>query len=473
MKHAQTGPAARPDEAAPPAARANSPRTDALRRAAGNLWRFALLYAATLLLTFLLQYLAGLVPQEAVRANLLASMDQLQSEGLAPGVLYDGHPRSKLDNLSENYILTYSYYMDTRADPASILTNPGRQIQDPYEELFLQTESLLAARLPGDTHYVRYFLGFRMYVRPMLAVMNYMDARQCILWLVTVLFAAATLAVYRAGRSAPAALAFAFAFAQLNPIVVASSFQYSAVFVLAFAGMLLVPGRLGARCRYGPAPLFFVLGMATQIFDFYTAPLLTFGFPALLLLLDNDARALARRRPFPLLGAVLAAWLAGYVGAWLGKLALTALFTPYNALDDGLSRLAFWLNPAKAGAAEPHLALKAVFYNLINIVDAVPLALEAALLVAWAVCIARDARKGASGALETPVRKEKNAALRARFSRNLPYLAVAALPFVWFAAAARPSYEQFYFQYRSLGMFLFGGLLFLIRTARWDANRGA
>ena len=407
----------------------------------------ALLVAVSLLALFL-EYLAGLVPQDKVRENLLASMDQLKSEGLAPGVLYDGHPRSKLDNLSENYILTYSYYMDTRTDGASVLTNPGRQIQDPYTELFDQTDALLKTELPPDTNYVRYWLGFRMYVRPMLAIMNYMDARQCIQWGFFLLLGAVTILLYRQTKSFLLTLAFPAAVSQLNPLVVASCFQYSACFYVAFLGMLLTPVVRGKR--FTLPMLFLTLGMATQIFDFYTAPLLTFGLPMLMLLLNTDIAVQSAGARWKLAGACLLGWFLGYVGAWMMKLLLTTLFTPINGFADGLTRLAFWLRPGESGV-EPLLAVKAVFYNFINIVDLVPLVIEGLLLILYLVriCIKKPGK--------------------AIFSGNLIFLAVALLPVLWFMAAAKPSYEQFYFQYRILGVFLFGGLIFLLRTAGWDA----
>ncbi len=413
--------------------------------------KYAALALAVALAACLLQYLAGLVPQEAVRAHLLQSMPQLKQEGLAPGVLYDGHPRSKLDNLSENYILTYSYYMDTRKDPASVLSNPGRQIQDPYDELFLQTEQLAAEELPADTNYVRYCMGFRMYVRPLLSVMHYMDARQCIQWGFVLLFCAVIVALYRQTRSALVAIAFAAAVSQLNPIVVASCFQYSACFYIAFIGMLLVPCVSGAPgARFTRPMLFFVIGMATQIFDFFTAPALTCGLPLVMLLLLPDTAALSGKARWKLIGICALTWLLGYVGAWFGKMLLTTLFTPYNALYDGLSRLLFWMKP-DTGTGESGLIWKAMYWCTINIVDLVPLVCEAALIVLYAVTII----------IRRPGRRV--------FVDNLPFLAVAALPYIWFAAAARPSYEQFYFQYRCLGVFLFSGLIFLLKTAGWDA----
>ena len=411
-----------------------------------SIGKYVALLLAVSLCVLALEYLAGLVPQQRVRENLLASMDQLKSEGLAPGVLYDGHPRSKLDNLSENYILTYSYYMDTRSDPASILTNPGRQIQDPYGELFLQTEELLEQELDPDTNYVRYWLGFRLYVRPLMAVMNYMDARQCIQWGFFLLLGAVTILLYRQTKSPLLALAFPAAISQLNPLVAASCFQYSVCLYIAMLGMLCTPLVRGRR--FTLPMLFTVIGLLTQVFDFYTAPVLTFGLPMIALLLNRDIVQRPSAARWKLLLACLGGWLLGYIGGWLVKMLLTTLFTPYNGLSDGLTRLAYWFRPE--GESDPLLPLKAVFYCFINIVDLVPLVVEAVLLLTYCVCLLR--RRPGRGAI----------------AGSLIYLAVAALPVLWFLVAARPSYEQFYFQYRSLGVFLLGGLVFLIKSAGWD-----
>jgi hypothetical protein len=409
--------------------------------------KYALLILSVTLLVLALEFLSGLMPQERIRANLLASMEQLKSEGLDPGILYQGHPRSKLDNLSENYILTYSYYMDTRTDPGSILTNPGRQIQDPYDELFLQTENLLANRLASDTNYVRYWLGFRIYVRPMLALMNYMDARQCIMWGFVLLMGAVTVLLYRQTRSVLLALAFPAALCQLNPIVIMSCFQYSACFYLAMIAMLLTPLIRGKR--FTPPMFFLAIGMLTQIFDFFTAPLLTFGLPMCMLLLNRDGERLDAAARWRLMLLCLLGWFGGYAGAWMMKLLATTLLTPINAIEDGFTRLGYWMLPGQ-GTTDLLLPFKAVYWNALNLLDVVSLAAEGLILLLYILCVLRK-------------RPARNV-----FPLSAVYLAIALLPLLWFMVAARPSYEQFYFQYRSLGVSLFAGLVFLILTAGWD-----
>ena len=112
-----------------------------------------------------------------------------------------------------------------------------------------------------------------------------------------------------------------------------------------------------------------------------------------------------------------------------------------------VARLKFWTAPSE----DLLLPLRAIVMCFINILDLAPLIVEAGLLAGFAICMIR--RGG----------------WKRSFLRSWPYLAVAAAPLVWLAIAARPAYHHFYFQYRILGILLFGGLLFMIRMAGWDA----
>lgn len=410
-------------------------------------------FAALILLAFCtlsLEMLSGLIPQEPIRAHLLESVGQLQEEGLTPGILYTLHPRSLIDNFSENYILTYSYYMNTRSDPVAVLTNPGRSIKEPAKELFVQTEELLREQLPPDTHYSRYWMGFRMYVRPLLALMNYMDIRQSIQLVFYLLLGLVTLVLYRNSGSLLIALSFLMSIALLNPVAITACFQYSTCFFLAFAFMLTVPRIAEKDRQIMTVPLFFFLaGATTQIFDFYTAPLLTFGYPFLMLASSEDYRGRdGIRKCIQTFGT----WLLGYVLCWLVKLSLTTALTSVNGFKEGFSRFSMWMLEG-SGSQERDLLLplKAVFYNVINIADLVPTVLLGVLLCLYALAQVR--------------RKRRNEGWISGYG---VYILVAALPIVWFLIAAKPSFGHAYFQYRSVGVSVFSGLLFLIRTAEWD-----
>lgn len=396
-----------------------------------------------------LLFIAGLVPQTALKQHMLESMDQLVIEGVNPGVLFAGHPRSTLDNYSESRILVHSYYMDTTSSPAAILTNPGWAPADfKIESLFSNIRAAISSDTSANLTYMRYWMGFRAIVRPLMLLMNYMDMRQLILWSFIMLFGAVTLQLYRKTNSIWVSMGFVFAISQLNPIVIVSCFQYSTCFFLAMIGMLIA---LTNRFQSDSAQmLFFVLGAATQYFDFYTAPILTFGLPMLALLLRIQHDPIGEFRPERTIRLVLTAfvcWLVAYIAMWLAKLVLTTALTNENAFTEAFDRIKTWVFEPSLNDEVADLIPLALFYCAINLVDLVPLALEGVLLLGYVVYI---------------IRKHPG---RRIWRERFVYLLVALLPVLWIIVTAKPSYSHMYFQYRGLGVTLFAVIVFLLETA--------
>ena len=138
--------------------------------------------------------------------------------------------------------------------------------------------------------YVRYWHGFRIYVRALLSVMDYGTMRTLIMWTFFLLMAAVTAMLALKTRSVWPPVLFAAGILFVNPVVASALFQYSLCFVIAFIGMLFVP-----KWQKNPQSAwmgFMILGMSTMFFDFYTAPLLTLGLPLLgWLICDNYSAA--------------------------------------------------------------------------------------------------------------------------------------------------------------------------------------
>ena len=411
--------------------------------------RYVLAMVLIIALAAAMLYAAGLVPQSALKQHMQESMDQLTLEGVNPGVLYAGHPRSTLDNYSEARILLHSYYMDTAASPEAALTNPGWEPSASTKETTLpQMKAAVESDASANLHYSRYWMGFRAVVRPLMLLMNLMDMRQLIQWAFLLLLGAASLLLYRKTSSFWIALGFVFVISQLNPVVIAGSFQFSACFFLAFAGMILA--LLPRRKSGSAAMLFFVLGAATQYFDFYTAPILTFGLPMLALLLrfqHTEHIDFRFRSTLRVVLACFAAWMIAYVAMWLAKLTLTSLLTGEPAFAEAFDKVRAWvIDPSPEGNGLRMIWL-ALFNCTINLADPAPLALEGILLLLFFLRVIR-------------IRPEWRI-----WSEQAIYLFVALLPVLWIAAAAKPAYHHMYFQYRGLGVTMLGGFLFLFGVA--------
>lgn len=382
---------------------------------------------------------------------------QLEKEGMSPGILYDGHPRSMLDNFSESRILLYSYYMDTGKDPKAILDNPGWiASEEAYSDETMLHDFYTAVKNKAapNTSYEHYCMGFRAIVRSLLAVMPYMDMRQCILWAFCLLLGAVLLRIYQSSQNFFLSLGFMFTVSQMNPTVISGCFQYATCFIIAFAGMLACFSRKKRRISTGM--LFFLLGAVTQYLDYYTVPILTFGLPMLAFLIrsqsENDRTPLLGGDGMRQILKLFVCWFSAYVLTWLTKLVLASLFTEANALLSAFERIQLWLiQPSSDGSILRTIPL-ALFYCAINVVDVVPLIAEAVFFIAYIVRIVR-------------IRATK----RVLFE-NAPYLLTAFLPLLWIVVSAKPSYEHMWFQYRGLCVTMYGLITFMVMTAKIGAK---
>ena len=125
-------------------------------------------------------------------------------------------------------------------------------------------ESLEAADAAGAFEHAHALKGAaaNLGLAPLLALVNYMDARQALLWGFCLMLGAVSLLLYRETRSLLLALSFVFVISQLNPTAITASFQFSTCFFLAFGAMLCV--LLLPTPRAADPLLFFLFGAATQ-----------------------------------------------------------------------------------------------------------------------------------------------------------------------------------------------------------------
>ncbi len=109
-----------------------------------------------------LLFASGLLPQERVEENYLLSIDEIEREWSDTNILLATLGSYKLDDWSEVIILSLSTYMDTASHPESVLKNSY-----PLEDNFTiqDARNTVANHEEADVFYVRYWHGFRTYVR--------------------------------------------------------------------------------------------------------------------------------------------------------------------------------------------------------------------------------------------------------------------------------------------------------------------
>lgn len=400
-----------------------------------------------LILASLLLLAARALPQNAIDKNLLDSMYQLEEEGWYPHILDKNSWSNMLDMYSEGYIFNLSYYMNMRADWSSIYSNPNRE-----NAVGSKLQSVVEQHIEANESYARYWGGFRVTGRFLLTFFSYMQIRRILSILIIILSGGTSLYLLLRTKRVAVAISFLVALSLLKPTIIASTLQFSCCFFIAMFGILLLPKTENEYITY---PMyFFILGAVTQFFDFYTTPILTFGLPilALLCIQQSENPQINTKQLYRLCGYSFLSWLSAYIFMWIGKLILTTIFTDVDAINDGFSsainRLFY-----STGGIEGNLLYRmglAIWRSIMRVFDTPRFLLFAVLLVfgLWLFLL---------------VKRKKT--IRSLLPSSI-YLCVSALPLIWFIVVSGPSIRHSWFQYRGIGVFLFGVLLFVFQSTR-------
>lgn len=399
-----------------------------------SFFRYISVFALAVCLAMVLLLLASCVPQQLVDRHVEESAQLMMQDGLYP-TIFDKADTSRLDTWSDAIILAQCKAM-TIDRWETVLTNPMYETaaQNPVVSLYDYTQM----HDPQPTSfYARYWMGFRSVYRVLLSFLNYYQILRYLAVIVMVLWAAAICSVAR-HTDVKKAFLFSVSIILIRPQIVVMSIQYSCCFLIAFCAMLAVPWV--AKRPEHQGLFFFVIGIATMYFDFYTTPALTFGLPMVYLYLLDPEGNNGTRVSIPQVLKWIAFWAVGYLGMWLAKLLLTSLLTDVNGLANGLNSMMARLGVQKSTGSEDTYrflgAVRAVWFALYSDKDGeiVLLLLGVSGITAFLVGCFR-----------------RKVSIRAMWKHNT-LVFLAAIPIVWMLAAPHVTYIHYWFQYRSIAL---------------------
>lgn len=381
----------------------------------------------------LLLMAVSLIPQSRIEENARISANQFINNYNIT-MLGESEDQRYYWDKTDILIIEESYNLKNFS---SALLNP---YYNSYKLNFSETFAvMLQDGLEGNIPYVRYWQGFRVFVRPLMIFFSFQDMRKLCALVFFVLFSCLTAAVAKK-QGFGNAFAVAAAVSLFNPAVVSHSLQYAPCFLLMFAFSIYVVVKDIDAEHLGI--LFAFFGMLTQYIDFYTVPFITCLIPALLVMSKNPPD----KGLWKTLAVCSLSWLYGYIAIWLVKLLLVTAFTPVNGFSDGFDSLAYRLaGNEQSKRASIILALKWAWW----LSSPGRYSSETFFVLAVAVIISCAAA----------CIREQN--LWSAVSRRVPYLIAAALPVLWVAVGSDPMIIHAYFQYRTMLPFYVGIFLFI------------
>ena len=419
------------------------------------LGRAALGFAVVFVSLFALLWLACCVPGQAVRANIRRSVPLLQAEGLYPS--YFGFKLFQMDNYTDTVMLFEAAAVD-EADPLTAMMVNTTYNVDNFETMPDDLALYLDARegdgpLPGTLSafsYARYWHGYLIWLRPLLAVMTYAQVRvvQYI-----VLFALLALVLWRLWRYAGwrAALWFAVSQAAVSVFFVPRQVQFFTTFFLAYLGCAWVLGMRGARAAPDMAAMLVALGAATAFCDLLVTPVLTLGLPVAVWLVCVPQRLCAGPRQCAAVVSFSLCWGVGYGLCWALKWVLAGLVTGQDVIGDAIHQMGV------RTAADTWHGMELTWGNILGFVFHAldgrglfwPLLALAVLCVALFVLCQRG-----GGAL----------------GRALPLGLTALMAPVWLAVLRAHSIQHGWFTWRALAPTVFAGLAFVYGSCSFKAG---
>ncbi len=303
-------------------------------------------------------------------------------------------------------------------------------------------------------HYVRYWNGYLLWLKPALYVFSFSTVRLANVFL-QILLAFWLFALLRDQIGKFYGWAFLLTYLLLNPVTLAMSFQYTPVYYLAtlFSVLLLYHEKWVEERKL--VYLLTAAGIATAYFDFLTYPLFSYGLPMAIALLIAHQKGLLVKT-FDGVKCVIEGgifWIIGYAGMYISKWALATALTGINVFADAMSQLAYRMSHTQheADLAAAFGLGRVVMMNL-----AAWLTTPAFAAFAFFILIL---------ALLRILKRRKKAELQSTRSVTLGLLLLCLSPFVWYAVLLNHSYLHYWFTFRELAIFAFAfASIMILRT---------
>ena len=285
-------------------------------------------------IVFLLQTAVYALPNERIETHLSQSAEVFEAEGTYP-LLMDGY-NSQLDNWTDSVMLLTASYKNGD----SVIRQAAQNIY-PRENGVDPTDTLI--KYDNDKEYTefsysRYWNGYIIWLRLLLVFMNYQKIRMLIMSIQILLFVLALKVLYDKNRKLCIPLSLLFIF--FNPVATMISMQFSTVVNLLFLTIIIMLRWWDYfEKQWNFILLFWIVGVLTNIFDFFTFPLITLGVPLIIYLCTIKWTTEKGSGTIAVKGSGTVAWFVGYGLTWTAKWVLATLVTGKNVIINALGQV--------------------------------------------------------------------------------------------------------------------------------------
>lgn len=411
-------------------------------------------------LGIVLNALAFLLPQQPIHNHIVSSIDSFEKEGTFPALIH-GYDSTILDNNTDAWMLLMSDYDGDETFLEKAMGNYYHVY--PVEDGLIGSANLPAVGSLESIHtesYARYWHGWLFFVRFLLLFFNYSGIRAVNMFVQFLLTIACFVWLERKKLSRYS-FALATAVLVIVPAAVASCLLYSFnyyIILVSLLCMLRFHDQIQSQLGY---PVFFMIaGMATSYFDLLSYPIATLGIPLTMFLIleQNSTLPISNKTAIQQVFGFSILWGIGYAGMWVSKWAIGSLVLRRSLFGDAVRQAllrASHTDGLGAVSSEKIGYLFTIGANGWNL-------FKGPYLLLFAMGIFVYCRK-----IQWSLIKRN---FLAGIIQIIPYLLIAAMPFVWWYLLMNHSYLHNHFTYRGLAVSAFAGLCGLCRLCHISTN---
>ena len=396
---------------------------------------FILLVSEVALLT-----LVNIIPQKYIKSNVKEASATLHEEGLFP--IIDNN--FILDNWTDTIMINTAYSVDTKKPLESAIlmrrnyrkdVNLVLKKQTSQENPLLDLQETLEERNISYYEYSRYWHGYMIYLRPLLAFLNYSQIRKLLIFVISSLSLLLIVLTYKKINIVTSILTTIILLLSRFRLT-GMSLQYSSAFIIMLLASIYLLLRYDKMDKYR---YFFVIGCLTCFFDLFTVPLITLGIPLIYYIMLTEKR----NNIIGIKGTLrlIIMWFLGYGLMWTSKWIISDLFFNTRTIDGAIQKItSYTINTDK------------VNINIFQSIKSNILAFNQTFLIR--LIIIYSAIMGVA----TCIYNHKG------IKNNIPYIIIVLLPFIWYALVKNHSYVHARFTYRILLVSVFGLLVLTVKN---------
>ena len=408
----------------------------------GYIKNYILIYIILLAIFIGTLTLACLIPTSLLTDSINESLITLKKEGTYPSVGISWR-KIALDNFTDALMFNVAYSIDSNQPLKSSLLNLRLFDTSNSSDQIASLEKLTLYQNHDypQAGYDRYWHGYLIYLRPLLAIVSYSQIRIIITISLWLFFLYYVFLVWKRLGIRPI-IALTFGLIAVDYFFIGKSIQFSGVFLVGILSSIYLLWR--SKNKYiNLNILFFITGGLTSFVDLLTAPMVSLGILLFTTYITNN-------KPKDLITKPIY-WSIGYLLIWFSKWVIAQLFYANNAISNAIGTIASRTIP-QSNAGYNFITSINLNYLQLRGYDKQNKYILLYCLIMFFLIFLRYAS----------INKQK-------IKSSIPWVLIGLIPYLWYTIATNHTYMHVWYTYRNQLVSVIA--LFMIATEFMDLPR--